>query len=444
MIVLTLLRKLTKLHHKNIDLTQKIDNTVIMENFEVNVNTIINFQDNISYNIEALIMFERNMNYSHPVYIKKVSNFDPSIKLVHMDHRKIVMDAFADTAVENNIDLCIMSSEAKIKRLNKQFHKLFVRTGSVPGSLPQTKYNEFQPLFDKYFIAIYLSGLKCQENWLEVSRVAAEELVNCWLSADFQYTHLLRNMAKVKVSARQTEKKKKESRYKKIFKYFYGELVQNIDKMPLALNLKLFVKNTIEFMDEIVRLNKMWETDNLDSEREEENEISDIEIVDLEQKENDKDLEEKDKHVISSDEENINDNEIIKKLKNMSDSTGLTELSEEELNKKISCLKHQLSTEDIEQETDDQDETENSEQPPDLSMDKLNELTAFVSQCGANDNEASEERSSTDDEGKFSDGDGDEEEQTESENILKSFVREISEERKKEKMMETDEGEISS
>eukprot|EP00092_Neocalanus_flemingeri_P000385 GFUD01000409.1.p1 GENE.GFUD01000409.1~~GFUD01000409.1.p1 ORF type:complete len:1950 (+),score=514.17 GFUD01000409.1:338-5851(+) len=430
--------RLIKNHNQDIDLTQKFDNTVIVDNLEVNLNTNIDFTDGISYNIESLILFVKNMNQPHPVYIKKVSNIDPDISLVHMDHRKILMDAFTGTAFEKVIELPIMSTEAKLRRLHKQFEKLFARTGTIPGSMPQTKFSEFQPLFDKYFIAIYLSGLKCQKNWLEVSRVAAEDLVNCWLSADFQYTHLLRNITKVKGRARQSEKKKKE-RYKRIFRYFHDELVQNIDKMPLALNLKLFVKNTIEFMDEIVRLNKMWETDIFDSDKEvceEDNGTSDIEIIEVEQSEHIKELKDKDEKTSqSSDDDVIHDEELIKKLKDIRESQELTNLSEEDLNKRIADLKHQLSTEDCEQET--------GEPSADLSVGKLKELSAFVSKYGAKDDEDSEEISSTDDEGKFSDGD-DENEKTKSEEILKSFVREISEERKKEKLLETDEGEISS
>eukprot|EP00091_Calanus_sinicus_P014258 TRINITY_DN31702_c0_g1_i1.p1 TRINITY_DN31702_c0_g1~~TRINITY_DN31702_c0_g1_i1.p1 ORF type:complete len:140 (-),score=27.60 TRINITY_DN31702_c0_g1_i1:126-545(-) len=138
------------------------------------------------------------MSQPHPVYIKKVSNIDPSINLVHMDHRKVLMDAFSSEISDKLIDLPTMSTAAKMRRKLQRFCELSARSGTIPGSMPQTKFTEFQPLFDKYFIAIYLSGFKCQQNWLEVSRVSAEELVNCWLSADFQYTHLLQNMANMR------------------------------------------------------------------------------------------------------------------------------------------------------------------------------------------------------------------------------------------------------
>ena len=71
-----------------------------------------------------------------------------------------------------------------------------------------------------------------------------------------------------------------------------------MDKMPVALNLKQFVKNTIEFMDEIVRLNKMWENDIIafDNEGcEEDNGSSDIEIIEIEQGEQNKKVEDNEK-----------------------------------------------------------------------------------------------------------------------------------------------------
>ena len=217
-----------------------------------------------------------------------------------------------------------------------------------------------------------------------------------------------------------------------------------MDKMPVALNLKQFVKNTIEFMDEIVRLNKMWENDIIafDNEGcEEDNGSSDIEIIEIEQGEQNKKVEYNEKEsTVSSDEDIIYDEEIIKTLKDMKASQELTALSEEDLKQKMADLKHQLSNEDCEDESGVQDE--NSEISADFNVDKLKELTAFVSQCGTKDADNSEDKESTDDEGKFSDGD-DENQKVESEEILKSFVREISEERKKEKIEESDEGEIS-
>merc|ERR1712106_285764 len=199
--------KLIKDNFQDIDIKDKVDNSIVINNCLVNLAMKIDFSDEISYDFESLVFFVKNMTQPHPVYIKKVSNIDQVIALVHMDHRKVLIDAFTSEKVERFKDLPVLSNEAKMRRLYKQFQKLSSRIKTIPGSLPQTKYNEFQPLFDKYFMAIYLSGFVCQKNWLEVSRVAAEELVNCWLSADFQYTHLLKNMATLRARHTLTEKK---------------------------------------------------------------------------------------------------------------------------------------------------------------------------------------------------------------------------------------------
>ena len=207
-----------------------------------------------------------------------------------------------------------------------------------------------------------------------------------------------------------------------MFRYFYDELLQNIDKMPLALNLKLFVKNTIEFMDELVSLNKIWETDNLATDKDEEDDkASDIEIIEPQQNKEMEQLEEKEDILVSSDEDNLNDEEIIEKLKN---------------------IQQQLSKEVHDNETECEDDA-NPDVSTNFNVDKLNELTEFVSKCAPVEDNCVEEKSSTDDEGKFSDGD-DDDEKIESEEILKSFVREISQERKMENQKETDEGEVSS
>ena len=209
--------KLIKTNIQHIDFDTKVDNSVIVNNYLIEVDTMIDFYDGISYNFESVAYFVKNMLQPHPVYIKKVSALNPNIRLVHMDHRKILIDSFSSENFEKVENLQVLSCEAKMQRLLRQYKRIFSKMKTVQGSLPQTKYTDFQPLFEKYFMSIYLSGFKCQENWLEVSRVAAEELVNCWLSADFQYTHLLRNMTTLRARHGLTEKKKKE-KYRKLFR----------------------------------------------------------------------------------------------------------------------------------------------------------------------------------------------------------------------------------
>merc|ERR1719445_2973855 len=175
-------------------------------------------------------------------------------------------------------------------------------------------------------------------------------------------------------------------------------------------------------MDELFSLNKIWETDNLSRDKDDEyQKTSDIEIIETEKKEI-TDI------CLSSDEDVQDDEEIIQKLKDMNELQDLNHMNEEDLNNKISDLHKQLSQVESEHDADDEDDT----RPTDFDVEKIKELTAFVSDCVTNDNL---DRSSTDDEGKFSDGD-DDIDKNESEEILKSFVREISEERKMENNME--------
>merc|ERR1712025_795335 len=116
----------------------------------------------------------------------------------------------------------------------------------------------------------------------------------------------------------------------------------------------------------------------------------------------------------------------------MNELQDLNHMNEEYLNNKISDLQKQLSQVESEHDADDEDDT----RPAGFDVEKIKELTAFVSDCVTNDNL---DKSSTDDEGKFSDGDGDDDiDKNESEEILKSFVREISEERKMENKMENE------
>merc|ERR1712050_707482 len=107
------------------------------------------------------------------------------------------------------------------------------------------------------------------------------------------------------------------------------------------------------------------------------------------------------------------DQEIIQKLKDLNELQDLNELNEEDLHNKISDLKKQISQEESAADADNEDETIIETQPADFDVEKIKELTAFVSDCVTNDNL---DRSSTDDEGKFSDGD--EDEKNESEEIL--------------------------
>merc|ERR1712242_541883 len=113
----------------------------------------------------------------------------------------------------------------------------------------------------------------------------------------------------------------------------------------------------------------------------------------------------------------------------------LNEMNVEDLHDKISNLKEQLNKEEIEHDADDEDETNIGAPSVGFDVEKIKELTAFVSDCVTNDNL---DKSSTDDEGKFSDGD-DDDDKNESEEILKTFVKEINEEREMENLMESDE-----
>merc|ERR1712187_757655 len=85
-------------------------------------------------------------------------------------------------------------------------------------------------------------------------------------------------------------------------------------------------------------------------------------------------------------------------------SQDLNELNVEDLQNKISDLKEQLNKEVIDHDADDEDETDIKGSSVGFDVEKIKELTAFVSDCVTNDNL---DKSSTDDEGKFSDGDDD-------------------------------------
>ena len=177
--------------------------------------------------------------------------------------------------------------------------------------------------------------------------------------------------------------------------------------MPLALNLKLFVKTTIEFLYEIFTLNKVWADTSKEREYDtgnSEDDGDDIKVVDDEE-ESDKEAE------TSSDEDNLNDSDLVKKLKH--------------LNEQSESLDGDLQEENI------------SEKQAEFDTDKLNELAAFVSRCKPSAKEKRAE-SSSDEEGKFSDGDNDTTLEG-SEKVLASFVREIHEEKIRDESSMSDE-----
>ena len=113
--------KLIKDNLQDIDIKDKVDNSIVINNCLVNLAMKIDFSDEISYDFESLVFFVKNMTQPHPVYIKKVSNIDQVIALVHMDHRKVLIDAFTSEKVERFKDLPFLSNEAKMRRLYKQF-----------------------------------------------------------------------------------------------------------------------------------------------------------------------------------------------------------------------------------------------------------------------------------------------------------------------------------
>ena len=145
-------------------------------------------------------------------------------------------------------------------------------------------------------------------------------------------------------------------------------------------------------MDELVSLNKIWETDNLGVEKEDEHQTtSDIEIIETEQNEG-KEVT-NDDIILSSDEYNLNDEEIINKLKNLHESQDLTQMNEEDLNDKVADIKRQLSQDVEDEET--VEETIPKSASTNFDVDKIKELTAFVSNCATVDD--LEDKSSTED-----------------------------------------------
>jgi len=229
-------------------------------------------------------------------------------------------DQFED--VRNDVDIFVSFSQRK---------------SLLPELMPQTKFTEFQPLFENLFRRIYLSGLEGQSSWQEVSRVAAEELVQCWLAADMQFPRLYSAVRRMK---------RKQVGHKKMFKYLKKKLLEFEDRIPSALNINFLVRITLEFMDEFTGETEVL-TENKNDNIEDGSEImesdSDCEICEDIHAE-----EQKSDHDVISDDENEHDNELIEKLKKIAAGSEKKYeiLDENDLTKKIEKLRERLIIEE--------------------------------------------------------------------------------------------------
>lgn len=268
--------------------------------------------------------------------------------------------------------------------------------------LPSPKEMQFKPLFESYFTEIFYGGLVCQTNWYEVARVAAEELIHCWVTAQFNYSHLVKNMS---VVLKERNSERKEEKYKRVFRYFYNELRQQEEKLPPALNLSQFVKKTIEMMETIEKVNKL--KIEKDSGQVEQENYVDIDTEDesgivqasrqsressiLVSSGGEEEMEVKQED--ADDEEEEDDGELLKSLKDLNEKTDLkniADMEEDDLEKKREELKRQL-TEDRNDDddegmiTDEEDEeissSSNLAVSPKALSSQLDMLTKYVSQC---------------------------------------------------------------
>merc|ERR1711874_27627 len=136
--------------------------------------------------------------------------------------------------------------------------KIFISLSAIRTENPGTHqciYKPFQELSQKYYENVYHCGLSCQINWMEVSKRVADELIDCWVIAKYNYIEMKQNFKELHDVTKNGSKKKKEKKLQQIYDSLLDSLVEVSDSMPPALKLHTFTKDTIFVMDEIV-LNK--------------------------------------------------------------------------------------------------------------------------------------------------------------------------------------------
>ena len=103
---------------------------------------------------------------------------------------------------------------------------------------------------------MYLSGLACQINWMEVSKRVADELIDCWVIAKYNYIEMKQNFKELHDVTKNGSKKKKEKKLQQIYDSLLDSLVEVSESMPPALKLHTFTKDTIYVLEEIVLSNQ--------------------------------------------------------------------------------------------------------------------------------------------------------------------------------------------
>jgi len=253
---------------KDIDLSNKINGKVLAGRHLVDPARILDIRvegTTLNYDIQTIILFLRFVGSSHPVYVKKVKAQFPDNEVVLMDHRIRLQDYLADPPALM-VEAEVMTREQHFRRLYTRFEELMSGLGA-PETIPTSKIQEFQPLYNKYFTHVYTSGLTAQVNWLDVSRVCTEELVNTWTTAKYSMDILLR---KQKKACQERGEARRNEKYKKVFKFHLKKLRGAAHRISQTIDIKSFIKESMEHVDEILLSREIW----LDQERRENLEIT--------------------------------------------------------------------------------------------------------------------------------------------------------------------------
>ena len=169
--------------------------------------------------------------------------------------------------------------------------------------------------------------------------MAAETLVTCWISADFQYNHVVQNMATIMKEKNEVYKREK---YKKVFRYFLDEMKQHEEKLPPALNLKMFVKDTIGKVEEIEKRRLAAEKCGNDETAELADGESYADIVVIV-------VDDDDDSVVEVESED--DDNLLETLKDLNEKQDLEEMDEDDLDRKRREIERQLTEEgDLEEQ----------------------------------------------------------------------------------------------
>ena len=223
-------------------------------------------EDHSTYALNTILLFMENLSKPHSTYVKVVGASHPETTPLHRNDRVNVKLFFEENYLDFidpgfEVEALTVSKSQSLSILRKKFVEATKsRNWVIEGASNPLKsdYEEFSPLFEKYYSRAYNVGMKIQKNWMTVSQLAAQQLVDCWRVSGVSWKDISGPLKLVVISKRSSRQRRSKAFYK-TYNFLLDQLIEHTVALPPNLILHEFAKSTVFFGEDILKENSKGE-----------------------------------------------------------------------------------------------------------------------------------------------------------------------------------------